>query len=58
MMIILFVREIHPEILVINSALAFISIIMYFTIENPDLQMLTELKLNRQLIEKSTKVGV
>ena len=53
MTIILFVREIHPEMLVINSALAFISVIMYFTIENPDLQMLQELKENRQLIEKS-----
>lgn len=53
MTVILFVREMYPEILVINSSLAFISVIMYFTIENPDLHMLTELKENRQLIEKS-----
>lgn len=53
MMIAMVMREINPGIIIINSELAFISVIMYFTIENPDLQMLSELRENRQLIEKS-----
>jgi len=53
MMIVLIVREINPAILVINSSLAFISVIMFFTLENPDLHMLAELKENRHLIEKN-----
>jgi len=53
MMVAMVMRKINPGLILINSELAFISVIMYFTIENPDLQMLLELKENRQLIEKS-----
>ena len=46
-------RNINPGLIFINSELAFIAVIMFFTIENPDLKMLNELKENRELIEKN-----
>ena len=47
MMIFVFViRQINPGITVINSAFAFVTVLMYFTIENPDLKMVNELLRN------------
>ena len=37
------IRVSYPEIILINSSFAFVTAIMYFTIENPDLQMLREM---------------
>ena len=52
MMIFVFViRQINPGITVINSAFAFVTVLMYFTIENPDLKMVNELLRNRELLE-------
>lgn len=52
MMIFVFViRQINPGITIINSAFAFVTVLMYFTIENPDLKMVNELLRNRELLE-------
>ncbi len=52
MMIFVFVlRQINPGITIINSAFAFVTIFMYFTIENPDLKIVNELLRNKELIE-------
>jgi len=51
--LVVILKAIDPGIQVVGTTLSFVTILMFFTIENPDLQMLSELKENRQLIEKS-----
>ncbi len=46
-------RHINPGITIINSAFAFITVLMYFTIENPDVQMLGELYKAKEHAENS-----
>lgn len=54
LMIFVFVlRTINPGLIIINSVFAFVTILMYFTIENPDLQMVNELLRNRELVQNS-----
>ena len=55
MIIVLIVRNINPGIILINSTFSFITILMYFTIENPDMQIMEELYKNKKLIEKSNQ---
>ena len=47
------IRAVNPGLLVIPFVMAYIDLIMYFTIENPDLQMIQELELARQQAEKA-----
>ena len=47
------IRSINPGLIVINSGFAFISVMMYFTIENPDVIMLEELYKNKELVEST-----
>lgn len=55
MIIVLIIRNVNPGIILINSTFAFITVLMYFTIENPDMQMMEELYKNKKLIEKSNE---
>ncbi len=53
MMIFVFIiRQINPGITIINSVFAFVTIFMYFTIENPDLKVVNELLRNKELVER------
>ena len=52
-LLIVIIKSIDPEIQLVGTLLTFVTILMYFTIENPDLHMLYELKENRRLIEKN-----
>ena len=49
------IQHIYPQLLLMSSVEAFVTILMYFTIENPDTQMIRELYKNRKLIEKSNE---
>lgn len=52
LVILLFVaRNANPSLLIIPAILAYIDLIMFFTIENPDLKMIYELNKNKKLIE-------
>lgn len=53
MILVFVIREINPGLIVINSVFAFVTVLMYFTIENPDLQLVDELIRNREIVEKS-----
>ena len=48
-------REINPGIIVINSSFSLITIIMYFTIENPDVKVINELNRNKDILEKNNE---
>ncbi len=43
----------NPSILIITSMEAFVTILMYFTIENPDLKMIEELNIARDQADKA-----
>lgn len=49
------IQIIYPDILLMSSLEAFITMLMYFTIENPDVQMIKELYKNRKIIEKTNE---
>ena len=48
-------RAINPGIIVINSSFSLITIIMYFTIENPDVKVINELNRNKDILEKNNE---
>ena len=49
------VQKLIPDLFLINSIFSFITFIMYFTIENPDVAMLEELKIARDEAEKANR---
>ena len=53
--ILLMIRKSNPEILIIPAILAYIDLIMYFTIENPDLKMMQELEYAKTQAEKANR---
>lgn len=51
--IVVLIQKICPELLLITFAESIVTTIMYFTIENPDLQMVEELSINKKLTEQN-----
>lgn len=49
------IRLMNPGIVLINSTFAFVTLLMYHTIENPDMQLIGELYENKKIIEKSNE---
>ena len=47
----LLIRSIAPEVLLISLVAAYADLIMFFTIENPDVKMIYELNKNKKLLE-------
>ena len=47
------IQNIFPSLLLINPSFVLITFVMYFTIENPDVKMNTELAKNRNLIQNA-----
>ncbi len=50
-----YIQTAHPELLFFTAMETFISYLLFFTIENPDLQLIEELYKNKKLIEKSNQ---
>lgn len=53
--IIFIIRTFDPSIIIIPFALTFINLVMYFTIENPDVKLNNELQLAKDLAEKANR---
>ena len=51
--VIMIIQKLNPGLLLLTFGEAFITFLMYFTIENPDLQMINELYKNKRLVEES-----
>lgn len=51
----LFVNNIAPEIQIISSSFALITVVMYFTIENPDKKLLEEIHLSKKLADSANE---
>lgn len=51
----LIIRSIAPEVLLISLVAAYADLIMFFTIENPDVKMIYELNRNKKLLESMSE---
>ncbi len=49
------VQKLHPEILAFTSMEAFITVIMYFTIENPDKKLLEEIHTSKKIADSANE---
>ena len=49
------IRHINPEIILITCSFAFVTAIMYFTIENPDIKIVTQMELAKNQAEKANR---
>ena len=49
------VQKLHPEILAFTSMEAFITVIMYFTIENPDKKLLEEIHASKKIADAANE---
>lgn len=47
------IQKINPAILLTTAVESFVTVIMYFTIENPDMKMLNEMTKNNELVEQT-----
>lgn len=50
---VMIMRNINPGLVIITAAIAYINLIMYFTIENPDMKMVSELEVAKDAAEKA-----
>jgi len=50
-----FVRALNPTLIVIPSIIVYINMIMYFTIENPDMKMIEELNVAKDNAERANR---
>lgn len=50
---VLVIQSINPSMLLVTSAETFVTFLMYFTIENPDLKMIEELNIARDQADKA-----
>ena len=54
-MVTVIIQNRNPQIIMTTPVECFITFLMYFTIENPDVQMMEELYRNKKIIEKSSE---
>lgn len=47
------IQKYNPEVLLVTAASVFVTFLMYFTIENPDLKMIEQLNIARDQAEKA-----
>lgn len=52
---VMYVQKNNPEILLITSVETFITILMYFTIENPDVKLVEELEVAKEAADKANQ---
>lgn len=50
-----YIQSIHPEYLLSTSMIVFVTFLMYFTIENPDVKLIAQLELAKTGAEKANR---
>lgn len=58
MTIMMIIRQVDPLLNISSNILSIISFIMYFTIENPDIKTIKELKFTKTLLEKENNATI
>ena len=56
MVAIMIIRAVDPYFNATSNVISLVALVMYFTIENPDLKMLNQLQLAQEQAEKSNKI--
>ena len=51
--VVMIIQKLNPGLLLMTSMETFVTFLMYFTIENPDIKMIEELTKTKSLVEKS-----
>ena len=51
----LIVRKINPGLIIISSIISYIDLIMYFTIENPDMKLLEEVHKSKEISDSANE---
>ena len=51
----LYIRTLWPTFIFISFLLSFVNLVMYFTIENPDIKMLKEISMAKEVAEKANQ---
>lgn len=54
--IVIYIQHSKPELLLLTYLIGFITFLMYFTIENPDLKLINELNVAKTNLEKANNV--
>ncbi len=54
-LVVVVVQKLNPGLILTTTVECFITFLMYFTIENPDVQLINELYKNKKLVEKSNE---
>ena len=53
LIVVMAIRYINPGLLLITSTFSFVTVLMYFTIENPDMKLINQLELAKDQAEKA-----
>ena len=53
--VMLIIRHVYPQLILLSFILSFIDLLMYQTIENPDVRMIKEIQLAKEYAEKSNR---
>ena len=49
----MFIQKVNPEITLLLTSNSIVTLLMYFTIENPDIKLLNEVYKNKELVEQT-----
>lgn len=47
------IQKINPSLLLVNTTMSFVTVLMYFTIENPDMKLIEQLNIAKNQAEKA-----
>lgn len=53
--VVLLLRIVNPGLVIVTAVLAYCNLVMYFTIENPDIKMLEQLNIEKERAEKANR---
>ena len=52
---VIIIQKVHPELLLLTSLIGFVTFLMYFTIENPDVRLLEEATIAKEQADRANR---
>ena len=53
--VVIILQKVHPELLLLTSLIGFVTFLMYFTIENPDVRLLEEATIAKEQADRANR---
>ena len=53
--VVIIIQKVHPELLLLTSLIGFVTFLMYFTIENPDVRLLEEATIAKEQADRANR---